>query len=172
MLRGINVGGNRGVKMEDLKRLYTSLGYRNVRTYVQSGNVVFEHHDASSSKLAGEIEKSLKQHFGFDISVLIRTDKELKRLIDKNPFTEKDESKMYLTFLSTNPRTFSIDQFDRFVASGEACSISGHDIYLFCPNGYGRTKLSNNFFEKTLKVIATTRNWRTTKMLNSMTSSA
>ena len=172
MLRGINVGGNRGVKMEDLKRLYTSLGYQNVRTYVQSGNVVFEHHDANSSKLAGEIEKSLKQHFGFDISVVIRTDKELKRLIDKNPFTEKDESKMHVTFLSTKPRTFSTDQIDGFVASGEAFLISGQDIYLFCPNGYGRTKLSNNFFEKTLKVIATTRNWRTTKTLYSMTSGA
>lgn len=167
MLRGINVGGNRRVKMEELKEVYDLLGCQNVRTYVQSGNVVFEHEE-DSLKLATKIEKSLKQRFGLDIVILIRTDRELKKVLEKNPFAEKDESKLHVTFLSTKPRSIPIDQIEKAVTGEEAFSISDREIYLFLPNGYGRTKLSNNFFERVLKVAATTRNWRTTKTLYSM----
>lgn len=171
MLRGINVGGKRRVKMDDLKEFYASMGCLNVQTYVQSGNVIFQHRDSNGSKLAGKIEHSLNEHFGLDIAVLIRTKEELKKLIEKNPFADKDESKLHVIFLSSKPQKISTNQIDRYVAAEEAYSISDKEVYLFCPNGYGRTKLSNNFFEKTMKVTATTRNWRSVNTLYSMSSS-
>ncbi len=171
MLRGINVGGKRRVKMDDLKEFYASMGCLNVQTYVQSGNVIFQHRDSNGSKLASKIEQSLNEHFGLDIAVLIRTKEELKKLLEKNPFADKDESKLHVTFLSSKPQKIPTDQIERYVAAGEAYSISDEEVYLFCPNGYGRTKLSNNFFEKTLNVSATTRNWRSVNTLYSMSSS-
>jgi uncharacterized protein (DUF1697 family) len=167
MLRGVNVTGYKRVKMDELARLYTSLGYRNVRTYVQSGNVVFDANDDLSAS-TGKIEKKLKQQFGFDIPVLIRTKNDFHRLIENNPFANKDDSKLHVTFLYTKTADLPTDRINRAVGRGEAFSVAGREIYLYCPNGYGRTKLSNTFFEKTLKVIATTRNWRTVNALHSM----
>ena len=168
MLRGVNVSGHRRVRMEELERLYLSLGCRNVRTYVQSGNVLFEHPTADISKLAGKIEKRLKGPLGSDVPVLIRTKNEFQRLIESNPFAERDESKVHVTFLYAKPMEFSMDKINKVVGRGEAFSMVGSEIYLFCPNGYGRTKLSNSFFERALKMTATTRNWKTVNTLCSM----
>ena len=170
MLRGINVGGKRRVKMDELKEFYASMGCLNVQTYVQSGNVIFQHRDTNGSKLASKIERSLNEHFGLDIAVIIRTQEEFNRLLDKNPFADKDESKLHVTFLSSKPQKIPTDQIERYAAAGEAYSISDKEVYLFCPDGYGRTKLSNNFFEKIMKATATTRNWRTVNTLYSMSS--
>jgi uncharacterized protein (DUF1697 family) len=168
MLRGINVGGQKKVGMKELKELYESLGFARVRTYIQSGNVVFDYPDADLSALASKIERGIEVRFGFRVPVAIRTRDELQRLISSTPFMGKDESKVHVTFLSAEPATLAVDEISRAKDGAEEFSISGREIYLFCPNGYGVTKLSNALFERKLKVTATTRNWRTVNALLSM----
>lgn len=168
MLRGINVGGQKIVKMEQLKVLYESLGFTDVRTYVQSGNVLFEGSEPDSSNLSRKIKERIRKSFNLEVSVFIRTEDELRRLIEENPFEGKDAGKLHVTFLSERPATWPLDEISNAKEGGEEFLISGKEIFLFLPNGYGRTKLSNNFFEKKLKVNATTRNWRTVNSLLSM----
>jgi uncharacterized protein (DUF1697 family) len=171
MLRGINVSGHRRVRMEELKQIYVSLGYRNVRTYLQSGNAVFEGAGASTETLTKEIENSLKQRLGLDVPVLIRTDDELRLLIKNNPLAGRDEERLHVTFLYNKPGVFPLDRINEAVGKGEAFSMVDREVYLFCPNSYGQTKLTNTFFERVLKTTATTRNWRTTKSLISLAES-
>ena len=151
--------------MEVLKKLYESLGFKNIQTYIQSGNVIFEGPDTKISKLINEIERKIKKSFGFDVLVLIRTKNDLQKLIDNNPFTKKDTTKLLVTFLSDTPIQSPIDEIVKIKDPSEEFYIYGKAIYLFCPNGYGRSKLSNNFFERKLKLSATTRNWKTVNKL-------
>ena len=158
LLRGINVSGQKKVKMEELKKLYESLGFKDVQAYIQSGNVVFRSSEAGSI-LAGRIEKKVREYFRFEVFVLIRTKDDLQKLIKKNPFSKKDIDKLYVTFLSGYPAMPPLEELNKAKAA-EEFFISGREIYLFCPDGYGKTKLSNNFFERKLKLHATTRNWK------------
>jgi len=167
MLRGINVGGNRKVSMQILRERYESLGFDNINTYVQSGNVVFST-SANATKTKELIEKEVKQTFGFDVLVFIRTRDELTELLENSPFKRKDEGKLHVTFLSDKPANIPINELNKARTGAEEFSISRREIYLFCPNGYGATKLSNGFFEKKLNVTATTRNWRTVNTLLTM----
>jgi len=165
MLRGINVSGQKKIKMEELKELYISLGFKNIQTYIQSGNVIFVSSDKIVSKLINKIERKIKKSFGFEVLVLIRTKNDLKKLIDNNPFAKKDNSKLLVTLLSDTPLLSPIDEITKIKDDSEEFLISGKEIYLFCPNGYGKSKLSNNFFERKLKLSATTRNWKTVNKL-------
>jgi len=169
MLRGINVGGQKKVSMQVLKETFASLGYKNVQTYVQSGNVIFST-DAGVSSTKDQIEKEIRQTFGFDILVFIREKNQFANLVKKSPYKQKDESKLHVTFLSEEPASIPLDEMNSAKSGAEEFSISGTEVYLFCPNGYGITKLSNSFFEKKLKVAATTRNWRTVNTLLDMLS--
>src|SRR5579864_3521165 len=103
MLRGINVSGQKKVRMEELKKLYESLGFERVRTYIQSGNVVFEHPGADVSDLTGRIERAIEGRFGIEVPVILRTRDELRTVIGNLPFTGKDDAKVHVTFLSANP---------------------------------------------------------------------
>jgi uncharacterized protein (DUF1697 family) len=169
MLRGINVGGQKKVGMKDLKELYESMGFGQVRTYIQSGNAVFEYPDTDRSTLVSKIERGIEGRFGFKVPVVLRTRDEFRRLIAETPFVGKDESRVHVTFLSAEPETLDVDEIRRAKDEAEEFSTKGKEIYLFCPNGYGLTKLSNTFFERSLGVSATTRNWRTVNALFSMT---
>jgi len=164
MLRGINVGGQKRVSMQALKEMYSSLGYTEVQTYVQSGNVIFSA-NANGSSVKEEIEREIKRAFGFDVLVFLRNRSELAVLVKNSPFKQKDETKLHVTFLSEKPRKIPVDDLNSAKSGAEDFTISGQEIYLFCPNGYGVTRLSNTFFEKKLKVSATTRNWRTVNTL-------
>ena len=165
MLRGINVNGQNRLKMESLKRLYEIMGFTDVRTYVQSGNVIFNvSKKPNILRLSKSIEENIRRNFGLTVSVFIRTPNDFKEMIENNPFLTKsgwDLSKLHVTFLSDTPK--------HPVNVGEIGSdlfhISGKDIYLYCPNGYGRTKLSNSYFEKILSVTATTRSWNSVNKL-------
>jgi len=171
MLRGINVGGKNKVTMRLLKQELASLGLDEVQTYVQSGNVVFTT-KLSAADVKTKIERAIKSKFGFDVLVFIRSGKELADVITNSPYRQKDETKLHITFLSQKPKEIPIHDIDSAKSGAEEFSISGKEIYLFCPYGYGVTKLSNNFFERKLKVEATTRNWRTVNALLSMLSGA
>ena len=168
MLRGVNVGGSKKIKMSDLAALYESLGFKDAKTYIQSGNVVFSSPEPSQSVLSKKIEKALKESFGFDVAVVVRTGAELEKALENDPFKDRDPGKLHITFLSDSPAEKPFDVIDSAKDSSEEYLISGREAYLFLPNGYGRTKLSNNFFEKKLNLSATTRNWRTVKVLAGM----
>lgn len=165
LLRGINVSGQKKVSMAELKKLYESLGFKSVSTYIQSGNVVFQYPDTNTTKLTGRIEAKIKQYFKFDVSVLIRTKNEFQAVIENNPFRNKDSHKLHVTFMSDISSRIQTDEINKLKEKSEGFSIHDKQIYLFCPNGYGKSKLSNTFFERKFKVTATTRNWKTVSTL-------
>lgn len=167
LLRGVNVGGHGRLKMSDLARLYASLGFTNVRTYVQSGNVVFSTESREAEKIARQIEKELKSRLDLDAVVFVRTPDDLGAIVDRNPFKKYEPNRVHVTFLSTRPNEIPTNKIDAVKARGELFSLHNREVYLFLPNGQGKTKLSNSFFEKVLGVRATTRNWNTvTALLN------
>ena len=168
MLRGVNVSGQKKIKMQELSDLYASLGFKDIQTYVQSGNVVFGHTGKDAASLEESIHKAMQEAFGFEVRVFVRTRAELQELVDNNPFAARGESKLHVTFLASQPAAVPVEEFDEAREGDEDFSVSGREIYLFCPDGYGRTKLSNAFFERKLKVAATTRNWRTVNALLSI----
>ena len=167
MLRGINVSGQKKIKMEALKNLYESLNFKNVKTYIQSGNVLFDS-KGSSSLITKNIENKIKETFGFDVKVLIRTKDEFKKIIENNPFKGKEIDKVYVIFLSEVPLIKPIDEINTIKDKTEEFFINSKEVYLYLPNNYGRTKLNNNFFER--KLNGTTRNLRTVNKLFEMTS--
>jgi uncharacterized protein (DUF1697 family) len=160
MLRGINVGGKKA-GMEKLKHVYESMGFKNVRSYIQSGNVLFDSPSVDASQLRKDLEKGVEKAFGFQVSVIIRTDAEIKKVIANNPLVKNDPTKLHVTFLLDRPDSFPIEEIEAAKDRREDFALKGKEVYLYCPNGYGRTKLSNTFFERKLKTVATTRNWNT-----------
>lgn len=168
LIRGINVGGKK-LLMKDLASLCTSSGFESVRTYLQSGNVVFESRGSDPAKIAEAVQKKLKSRLALDVTVLVRDAGEIGRVIAQNPFAERDPSKLHVTFLSARPTSIPKSEIHMAKDAKEEYSVLGREVYLFLPNGYGRSKLSNAFFEKVLKVSATTRNWRTVTALVEMT---
>jgi len=171
LLRGINVSGQKKMLMADLKALYEELNFSAISTYIQSGNVVFSAENENKAEIAAQIEAKIAEKYGFKVPVLIRTASDLEK-IQNYPIFMKEKidnpHSIYFTFLSAEP---SQTHQDKIVATNylpDEYKIEGREIYLFCPNGYGNTKLSNSFFESKLKVIATTRNWKTLNVLLEM----
>jgi uncharacterized protein (DUF1697 family) len=164
ILRGINVGGKRMIKMDALKQLFASLGFSNIETYIQSGNVFFQCKKTSEEKLAATIAKEIENIFAFDVPTIVKNVDDLKQIITNNPFT-KDKKKLleyfHVTFLATTPTKENLDNIAKLTFGDDAFQIIDKAVYLYCPNGYSNSKLTNSFFENKLKVIATTRNWKT-----------
>jgi len=170
LLRGVNVAGHARVSMDELRKCFESQGLEKTRTYIQSGNVVFEHKIANASGLIEKIEKGIKAVFGLDVRVIIRTRAEMSRVIENTPFRAEEHDKAHLTFLSAEPKDVPTREIEAVKDKTEKFLVSGREVYLYCPNGYGKSKLSNSFFERKLKVSATTRNWRTVNVLYRMIS--
>jgi len=166
LLRGINVSGQKKILMTDLKMLYEGLGFTDVQTYIQSGNVVFEYKETAPSKLQEKIFDKIKSHYGFEVPNLILTHTEIEEALNNNPF--QGIEKPYFTFLSENPKQENIDALNSFSFDNEFFELMGKVIYSHYPNGVGRAKMTLNFFEKKLKVSATARNLNTTKKLLEM----
>jgi uncharacterized protein (DUF1697 family) len=164
ILRGINVGGKRMIKMDALKQLFASLGFQNVQTYIQSGNVFFQYKKTSEENLAATIAKEIENIFSFDVPTIVKNEEDLKQIITNNPFT-KDKKKqaefLHVTFLATAPTKENIDSIAKLSFGDDAFAIIDKAVYLYCPNSYSNSKFTNGFFENKLKVIATTRNWKT-----------
>ena len=168
LLRGINVGAQKSIKMVDLKALYEGLGLDNVKTYIQSGNVLFTS-DESAAALQSQIRHAIEQKYGFSVELMVCTIADWRRLIAANPFVTdgtRDPKYMHLTLLDKIPDAKIIGGLGE-VPKGEAeeYAIVDDAVYFYAPSGYGITKLSNNFWEKKLKVNATTRNWNTVNKL-------
>ena len=166
LLRGINLGARNKVAMADLRELVERLPADDVTTYVQSGNVVFES-KAAAGGLAAAIEQEIEAELGLEIRVLVRKPAELETLVARNPFVKEasDQKQLHVTFLAGRAPAAKVKQLDPKHSEPDEFRVVGHEVYLYCPNGYGRSKLSNAYFEKKLGVAATTRNWRTVTAL-------
>jgi uncharacterized protein (DUF1697 family) len=165
ILRGINVSGHRMIKMDALKKMCSDLKFENVRTYIQSGNIIFQSKMADTQKISNAIKTTIEKVFGFDVPVLTLTPVEWKDVIRANPFLNdpsKDPSFFHITFLSDKPTKQAIEQLKQVDVKNDQYEIINKAIYLYCPNSYSNSKLTNNLFENKLKVTATTRNWKTT----------
>jgi len=168
LLRGINVSGQKKIKMADLKLSLEELSISDVVTYIQSGNIVFKAVEKSISKLENKIHEKILKDFGFEVPVLIKTPKELKYALDNNPFeknVEYDPKLFAVVFLKEKPKAENILKLKTYDYSPEEYILDNKIIYYYAANGAGNAKMSNNFFENKLKVKATSRNWRTTHKL-------
>jgi uncharacterized protein (DUF1697 family) len=168
-LRGINVGGAKKILMSDLRNIYEGLGFKKVTTYIQSGNVIFQAEDQLYDEEAAEmIGKALFRINGYEVPVLVRTAEKMQKTLINNPFIRDstlDPEKMHVTFLAEMPQEKQLEKIRNYDYSPERFEIVGKDVFLYCPNGYGTSRLSNGFFENKLKVSSTTRNWRTVNTL-------
>lgn len=166
MLRGINVSGQKKIQMSDLKSLYEDLAFREVSTYIQSGNVIFKtSRRIPEQALATKIQAAIRQKYRFDVPVIIRSLEEMSSILAGNPFTDIETNRLYITLLNEAPAAERIKSIP--VPENATCrfEVRGREIYLYEPDGYGNTRYSNNFFERALSVTATTRNWNTLNKL-------
>jgi uncharacterized protein (DUF1697 family) len=172
ILRGINVSGHKMIKMADLKKMFETLPFENVRTYIQSGNVVFDARAEDEQDFEKLIHNTIQKTFSFSVPVIVLEAKELKNVWQDNPFLKgrnEDVTQLHVTFLDEIPNNNLVEKLKETAQFlPDEWILDGRAIYLFCPNGYGKTKLTNNFFENKLKVTATTRNWKTVNELISM----
>ncbi len=155
--------------MADIKALYESLGLADVITYIQSGNVVFATDiPASNTDLARTLEQAIAKQYLFDVPVIVRSSAEIRHILEANPFVRREgisSEKLHVTFLAEAPPVKELEKVRALNYSPDEFVISGTEVFLYCPGGYGETKLSNKFFESKLKVSATTRNWNTVNKL-------
>lgn len=170
ILRGINVSGQKLIKMTELVNHLQELNFKNISTYIQSGNISFESSSTDQNTIADSITKKIKEKYDFDVPVIVLNSDELRNVTKNNPFIVRGEdiSKLYVTFLSEVPDTSLIAKFkvinylpDEFIHYEKV-------LYGFVPNGYGNTKFSNTFIENKLQTKATTRNWKTVLKLTEM----
>lgn len=170
LLRGVNVGGRGKIEMSALRKLFEDLGHADVRTYVQSGNVIFRAADDRPAELAREIEGRIARDLGVGTTVLLRGADELALIAASNPFLgrESDLAKLHVTFLADEPDRERAARLEVPAGQPDDLALLGREVYLHCPNGYGRTKLNNTFIEKRLGVAATTRNWTTVTKLRDL----
>ncbi len=164
VLRGVNVGGHKKVKMDALRAVYLELGFVNVCTYIQSGNVIFQDGTAQTNELERVVGLRIAETFGFEVPVIVLELSELRDIVRRNPFafSRSDEAThLYVTFLSSIPSPEAIGAIREAKFTPDECHVTDRAAYLFCPGGYGKTKFTNTFVEGKLKVVATTRNWKT-----------
>src|SRR5450759_4758284 len=164
-LRGVNMTGHNSIKMKDLSELYISLGLNDSETYIQNGNVISRcNAEMPVSSLSEKIEAAILERFNYTIPVMIRTVQDMKDLFISNPFLPEENfepSKMAVIFLHEAPSDDQIQKVADINYPPDKFKIIGREIYIYCPNGFGRTKLYTNFFEKKISVAGTARNWET-----------
>jgi uncharacterized protein (DUF1697 family) len=168
LLRAINVGGNHKVPMADLTAVVAAAGGTDVRTYIQSGNVVFVHRARSEARLRDDLEARLADTFGFEVPVVLRTAAELASVVERNPFPGVEPTRLLVGFLAEPPTAAAVEAVDGDAFAPERFVVDGRDVYLHLPDGQGRSKLSQVLGRSLLRSPATTRNWRTVETLLGM----
>ncbi len=172
LLRGINVGPKKRIRMDDLRALIEGLGYSDVKTYVNSGNVVFSADGPQDNlALANGIEGALAAHHELDVPVVVRSGDELVRIVANNPFPEHaaHHKTLHVSFLSEEPAADLVDSLARVERGEDDYRVLGKDVYLHYPNGMTGAVFMVNGLDKALKVTSTSRNWRTVVTLAKMT---
>lgn len=173
LLRGVNVGGRNALRMDALARIFERDGCAEVRTYIQSGNVVFRCADAHVDGLADRIRSAIKAEADVDSPVVLRSAEDLGRIVDENPFLKRgeDERALHVSFMADAPDPDAVAALDPDRSPGDEYVVAGSEIYLFLPNGAARTKLTAAYFDKRLDTVTTQRNWRTVRKLVEMAGS-
>lgn len=168
LLRGINVGGKNILPMRDLAVMFEEAGCENVRTFIQSGNVIFNSASSVSRRLAGVVASRIEERFGYKAPVVLRTAQQLREVVSNNPFPHAEDI-LHVMFLADLPDAAKSAALDPNRSSPDRFIVRGRDIYLHLPNGAAKTKLSNAWFDSKLSTVSTLRNWRTvTKLLAMM----
>lgn len=171
ILRGINVSGKNIIRMKDLSEILERSGLSKVKTYIQSGNIIFNREDKPIRFFEDLIHKAIHDEFGFRVPVIVMTREYLNKVVAENPFLPRkdvDPKMLHVTFLSEYPeKTHANLPLEVNYPPDELLS-GDKAFYVYCPKGYGRTKLNNDFFEKKTNVAATTRNWKTCNKLLEM----
>lgn len=171
LLRGINVSGQKKIKMVDLKKLLSKSSLKNIQTYIQSGNIIFESENKNQQELAQEISTLIYKEYNFEVPVMIKCIDEWEKILNNNPFLQDktiDIKQLSVTFLDETPSNENIDLINKIDFSPDTFILNDTVIYSCYPNGIGRSKMTNNMFEKKLKTIATSRNWNTVNKLYSL----
>ncbi|WP_353779077.1 DUF1697 domain-containing protein [Winogradskyella sp. 3972H.M.0a.05] len=170
LLKGINVGGHRKVPMAELRELLAKVGFKDVRTYIQSGNVVLKSSEKSNEAIEDSIQKAIAKHFGFEVFVMIKTRNDLKRIFDNCPFSEEKKKSSYFTILHSSPSEDMIAEASQKIYENEEYTIIDDCIYYYCEKGYAKAKFNMNYFERKLNTTGTTRNYNTMVKLIEMSS--
>jgi uncharacterized protein (DUF1697 family) len=163
LLRGINVGGKHKLPMALLVELFEQAGARDVRTYIQSGNVVFRASAAAAAKLPDKLHAELRARVGFDAPITTRTAAELATVARDNPYLAAgvDQAQVYVAFLAARPTAAAVASLDARRSAPDAFTVVGREVYLHLPGNVARTKLTNAYFDSKLKTVSTMRNWAT-----------
>lgn len=168
LLRGINVGGTNKLPMKALAAIFEAAGCTEVKTYIQSGNVVFC--AARGVDVAGVVKREIEKQLGLKVPVVLRTAAEIQRALKSNPFVKKgiDEDWLHVMFLEAEPTKAQVAALDAARSEPDEFVVIGREVYLHLPNGAAKTKLTNAYFDSKLKTVGTQRNWRTVEMLAEM----
>lgn len=170
LLRGINVSGQKKIKMAELKESLEKNGFPQVRTYIQSGNMVFKSEVSSNAQLQNRLQEIILKDFGFKVPTLVMSGQALESIMNANPFSKETEKKgLYFVLLKEPADPGLVDEFNKISYENEDFHITDSCVYLNCKAGYGKAKLNNNLIEQKLKVEATTRNLKTVQKLIEMT---
>jgi uncharacterized protein (DUF1697 family) len=171
MLRGVNVGPHKRIKMERLRESFEELGFDQVRTYIQSGNVVFRAAKTSPTRLSQKIEERLLKDFGFSVSVILRTREEMGKVIRGNPLLKQkgiDPAKLHVAFLSDAPKQGCLGKLETLTLAPDRACCLGNELYLYFPNGVSGSSLWKHPLDRVLMVTTTMRNWNTVNQVHAM----
>jgi len=170
LLRGINVGGNNKLPMDALRDLFVAAGCRDVRTYIQSGNVIFRADPNVVASLPTAVTTRIADRFGFRAPVMLRTAAQLDDVIRHNPFVAEGAAAatLHVLFLADLPQARRVADLDPDRSPPDAFMARGQEVYLRLPHGAARTKLTNAYVDATLATTSTGRNWRTVTTLRAL----
>jgi uncharacterized protein (DUF1697 family) len=168
LLRGINVGGNNRLPMADLVEICSEARCQNVRTYIQSGNVILQAAKSRAQTLGAELARAIERSAGLKVPVVIRTAAELDRVVKANPFTGVETTQVHVVFLAHQPDATAIRALDEKRSPGDEFRVVGREVFLRLPNGVARSKLTNDYFDRTLATTSTVRNWNTVLKLRAL----
>jgi uncharacterized protein (DUF1697 family) len=172
LLRGINVGGKNKVPMSELRRLFEEARCRDVQTYIQSGNVIFRAAGTDAARSPDAVSAAIFERRGVRAPIQLRSHAELRRIVTSNPYVaaRADTKLLHVAFLSTRPAKAKVGSLDPERSPPDEFTVRGCEVYLHCPNGIARTKLTNDYFDSALGTTSTMRNWRTVLKLLELTS--
>lgn len=170
LLRGVNVGGANKLPMQELRAALVESGFSNVATYIQSGNVVLEADSQKPEAVAAAVSAVIEQQFGFEVPATVRSAEQLGAVIRNNPFLARgcEPKALHVAFLAQRPDPAAMQTLAPDRSPGDEFVVEGEEIYLHCPNGLARTKLTNAWFDSKLRTMSTVRNWNTVLRLFEM----
>ncbi|HEY8291054.1 MAG TPA: DUF1697 domain-containing protein [Thermomicrobiales bacterium] len=170
LLRGINVGGKNKLPMKDLIAMFVAAGCRDVRAYIQSGNIIFNAEPGIVTPIPDVITARIAEQLGYRVPIVLRTAGEMGEIMRHNPFVAAgaDENTLHVLFLADRPSADRVSGLDTDRSPPDEFIVRGQEVYLCLPNGAGRTKLTNAYFDTKLATVSTGRNWRTVTTLLAM----